>query len=131
MLVFLTTLLAVLPSILRSRAALNFENLALRHQIGVLQRSAAKRPKINRRRPYVLDLSLSPLTRLALCACHPSSLPLRLSPLLDLESAGRPTWATGHFARGARSDPQDVPGESPLGCTSHPWRTIQTRHQYR
>jgi hypothetical protein len=43
--VFLTTLLAVLPSILRSRAALELENLALRHQIGVLKRSAAKRPK--------------------------------------------------------------------------------------
>ena len=46
MLVFLTTLLAILPSILRSRAALELENLALRHQIGVLQRSAAKRPKL-------------------------------------------------------------------------------------
>ena len=24
-------------------------------------------------------------------------------------------WATGHFARRPRSDPQDVPGESPWG----------------
>jgi len=46
MLALLTTLLAVLPSILRSRSALELENLALRHQIGVLQRSAAKRPKL-------------------------------------------------------------------------------------
>ena len=46
MLVFLTTFLAILPSILRSRAALELENLALRHQIGVLQRSAAKRLKL-------------------------------------------------------------------------------------
>jgi len=46
MLVFLMTLLAVLPSILRSRAAVELENLALRHQIGVLQRSAAKHPKL-------------------------------------------------------------------------------------
>jgi len=46
MLVFLTTLLAILPSILRSRAVVELENLALRHQIGVLQRSAAKRPKL-------------------------------------------------------------------------------------
>ncbi len=44
--VFLTTLLAILPSILHSRAALELENLALRHPIGVLQRSAAKRPKL-------------------------------------------------------------------------------------
>src|SRR5215469_15417085 len=46
MLVFLTTLLAVLPSILRSRAVVELENLALRHQIGVLQSSAAKRLKL-------------------------------------------------------------------------------------
>jgi transposase InsO family protein len=44
--VFLTTLLAILPSILRSRAAVELENLALRHQISVLQRSAAKRLKL-------------------------------------------------------------------------------------
>jgi len=45
MLISLTTLLATLSSIFRARAALELENLALRHQIGVLQRSAAKRPK--------------------------------------------------------------------------------------
>ena len=42
----LRSFLATLPSILRSRAALELENLALHHQIGVLQRSAAKRPKL-------------------------------------------------------------------------------------
>jgi len=46
MLISLTTLLATLSSICRSRATLQLENLALRHQIGVLQRSAAKRPKL-------------------------------------------------------------------------------------
>ncbi|PYU19346.1 MAG: hypothetical protein DMG30_24515 [Acidobacteria bacterium] len=46
MLISVTTLLATLSSIFRSHAALEFENLALRHQIGVLQRSAAKRPKL-------------------------------------------------------------------------------------
>jgi len=44
MLVF-ATLLATLSSTVRSRAALELENLALRHQIGVLQRST-KRPKL-------------------------------------------------------------------------------------
>src|ERR1700756_3310174 len=43
----LRSFLATLLSILRSRAALELENLALRHQIGVLQRSAARRPKLN------------------------------------------------------------------------------------
>jgi putative transposase len=43
------TLHATLSSFLRSRGALELENLALRHPIGVLQRSAAKRPKLTRR----------------------------------------------------------------------------------
>ena len=46
MLISLTTLLATLHSLFRSRAALELENLALRHQIGVLQRSARKHPKL-------------------------------------------------------------------------------------
>ena len=46
MLLFLVTLVATLPWIFRSRAALTLENLALRHQIGVLQRTARKRPKL-------------------------------------------------------------------------------------
>jgi putative transposase len=46
MLISRRTLLATLSSMVRSRAALELENLALRHQIGVLQRSARKRPKL-------------------------------------------------------------------------------------
>ena len=46
MLTALLTLLATLSSIFRSRAALELENLALRHQIGVLRRAAAKRLRL-------------------------------------------------------------------------------------
>ena len=46
MVIFLAALIANLRSIFRSRAALELENLALRHQIGVLQRSARKRPNL-------------------------------------------------------------------------------------
>src|SRR5215469_3910311 len=42
----LPSFLATLSSILRSRVALELEILALRHQIGVLQRSAVRRPKL-------------------------------------------------------------------------------------
>src|SRR5467141_1473762 len=70
MLIFLTTLLATLWSIFRSRASLGLENLALRHQIGVLQRSAGKRPKIDLGRPPAVDLSVAPLARLALGVGH-------------------------------------------------------------
>ena len=46
MLISLTTLLATLCSLFHPRVALELENLALRHQIGVLQRSARKRPRL-------------------------------------------------------------------------------------
>jgi hypothetical protein len=46
MLISLTPLLVALGSILRSRADLELENLALRHQIGVLKRSAGTRPRL-------------------------------------------------------------------------------------
>ena len=40
-------MLAVVSSAMKSRAALQVENIALRHQIGVLQRSAKKRLRLN------------------------------------------------------------------------------------
>ena len=45
----LAALLAALCSVVRSRADLQLENLALRHQIIVLRRSAKKRPKLTAR----------------------------------------------------------------------------------
>jgi transposase InsO family protein len=47
MLIFLAALLVALRSIFRSRLELQLENLALRNQIGVLQRSVMKRPKLS------------------------------------------------------------------------------------
>jgi len=52
MLILLTTLLGTLSSMFRSRAMLELENLALRHQAGVLQRSARKRPRLTRRTAF-------------------------------------------------------------------------------
>ena len=46
MLSFLSAVFATLSSVFRSRSALQLENLALRHQIGVLQRVGRKRPKL-------------------------------------------------------------------------------------
>jgi putative transposase len=46
MLILLSALLSTLGSMFRSRAALELEHIALRHQIGVLKRSARKRPKL-------------------------------------------------------------------------------------
>ena len=46
MLIFSATLLGTLSSTSHSRVALELENLALRHPVAVLQRSARKRPKL-------------------------------------------------------------------------------------
>src|SRR5258706_3846194 len=137
MLIFLTTLLASLASIFRSRASLGLENLALRRQIGVLHRSAGKRPKLTAGGPPAVDLSVAPLVRLALAVGHRQArngrrlASCRLSLVLDLQGALPKTRTTRHFKRSPRSDSQDVPGESRLGCTTDPRRTSQTRHRHR
>ena len=46
MLILLSALVSTLCSMFRCRAALELEHMALRHQIGVLKRSARKRPKL-------------------------------------------------------------------------------------
>ena len=44
---WLPLLVAAVSSLLKTRGALQLENIALRHQIGVLQRSETKRPKLS------------------------------------------------------------------------------------
>src|SRR5215472_18090276 len=105
MLMSLRSCLATLPSILLSRSALELENLALRHQIGVLQRSGAKRPKLTSGDRLLWVCFSQPLARLALSVGDRQArngrglASSRRSPLLDLEGAARPTRTTRHFAR--------------------------------
>jgi len=74
----LTTLLVTLSSIFRPRAALELENLALRHQIGVLQRSARKRLKLTSG-DRLVDLSVPPLRRTSRsCSSRKAQWALRL-----------------------------------------------------
>jgi len=54
-----------------------------------------------------------------------------LSSFLSLEGTARPTGTTCHFPWGARSDQQDVPRESFLGCTTDPRWAPEARHRYR
>ena len=70
MLIILTTLLSTLSSMFRSRAVLVLENLALRHQIGVLQRSAKKRLKLTPSGPPLMGLAFPLLERLAFGSGH-------------------------------------------------------------
>ena len=93
MLIFLTTHLGTLSSVFRSRSVLALENLALRQQIGVLQRSARKRCQFDPSGPPVVGLAIPPLERLGFGPGHRQArngrglAPCRLSPVLDLEGA--------------------------------------------
>jgi len=73
-------------------AAVTLENLALRHQLVVLQRSVP-RPKLHRRRPRLLGVFLAAMEKLAVHLGHrpardrPRLTPPGLSALLALEVA--------------------------------------------
>ena len=71
MLTVISALLTCLFSIWRTRAALQLEILALRHQIGVLQRSSRKQPRLTRAaRMLWAWLSVTGLGRLAGCIVY-------------------------------------------------------------
>jgi len=55
-----------LRSLIRSRIDLQLENLALRHQVGVLQRALKKRPKLASMGSPALGFSVPYLARLEL-----------------------------------------------------------------
>ena len=84
-----------------------------------------KTPEIERWGPHVVGLSLPRLAGRALGAGHSSArdgrslASHRLSPVLDLEGPPRPTGTAAHSPRGPTSDPQDVGGESLVGCAPH------------
>jgi hypothetical protein len=111
MLILLSALLSTLGSLFRSRAVLELEHMALRHQIGVLKRSARKRPKLTPA-DRLLWVFLSRVWgdwRSALDIVKPATALARhrkgFRLFLDLED---PTWPGGsarHFLRGSRSDP--------------------------
>src|SRR5258705_10350861 len=137
MLISFATRFATLSSIFRSRAALELENLALRHQIGVLQRSARKRPRLTPIDRLLWVWLSRGWSGLALGAGHrstrhrPCLASCWLPPVLDWESPAWPTGTARRFSRASRSDPQDVPGESELGCTPHPRGVAEAWHQNR
>jgi len=70
MLISLTTHLATLSSIFRSRAALQLETWLLSPNRRMLQRSSRKRPKLTPGERLVVDLVVPPLERLALSTGH-------------------------------------------------------------
>ena len=118
----LHVLAAAASATFKSRAALHLENLALRHQLGVLQRSV-KRPKLTVGRSTPLGVAVRGLERLAICPGHRQAgnrhclAPQGLPSVLDLEGPARPARPAGGPEGRSRTDPQDEPRESALGRT--------------
>jgi len=92
----LSALLASMMSVFRTRAALQLEILALRHQLGVMQRSV-KKPRLNRFDRFLWAWLWWGLGRMALGSLHRqtgnhhSLAPQGISTVLDLEGSPRPT----------------------------------------
>src|SRR5262249_27216282 len=119
-----------------SRATLQLENLALRHQLGVLRRSV-KRPKLTSTDrllwAWLCEVWID--WRSSLVIVNPETViawhrkGFRLFWTWKVRR-GQP-WPTAGSQRRARTDPQNEPRQSALGCAPHPRGIAQTRHRYR
>src|SRR5437762_12090423 len=95
----LTTLVVALSSVFKTRAALQLENLGLRHQLGVLHRSV-KKPKLTPLDRLLWAWLCGVWADLALRTHHRQAgdcdrlAPKRLPPFLDLEGPGWPARAS-------------------------------------
>src|SRR6266704_1459887 len=120
----LTAPAGALSSVFKTRAALQLENLALRHQLAVLHRSA-KKPK------------LTPLDRLLWAWLYGVWADWR-SALIVVKPATVIAWHRKGFRRAsvgsercARSDPSDEPNEPNVGRAQDSRRATQARYEHR
>jgi putative transposase len=118
----LVSLLHSLRFLVRSRAALHLEIIALRHQLGVVNRSAVD-AFASRRPTDILGVALGGMARLApgpsprQAGDRHRLAPAGLSSVLDLEES-RAHRAPGRATRRSCPDTRVVHRESPLGCAS-------------
>ncbi len=115
-------LLLTLRDCVRSRARLQLEILALRHQLNVLERSQARRLRLTRG-DRLVRIWLSRVWCLANGARHRHTrhghrlASARVPSLLDVEE--RPSdGAADRASRDTHPDSHDVGRESPLGCAA-------------
>jgi hypothetical protein len=132
----LQVLAAAASAIFKSRAALQFENLALRHPLTALQRSV-KRPKLTAADRFFWTrlLELWSDWRTALIIVKPQT-------VIAWHRKGFRlfwTWEIRYGQAGRPSIPKDVRelirnmsrDKRVVGCSAHPRRTTQVRHRHR
>jgi hypothetical protein len=92
----------------RSCAAVELEILALRRQIGIVQRAASRRPRLTRADRVLWVASFPNLEGLALGTGYRQTrdcdrlVPPRVSAVLDLEGSARKSRPPSRFVRGSR-----------------------------
>jgi hypothetical protein len=127
---FILALLAALRALVRSRADLALEILALRQQVAVLKRKVP-RPPLKTHDRLFWKRAMSPMARLEERACdrqagHGRSLTAdRLSLVLALAIPVRPQQ-TSNRRRTSRPNPSPRRGESRMGGAQDPRRTVET-----
>src|SRR5712691_2477486 len=130
--ILLSAVLSTLGSMFLSRAVVELEHMALRHQIGVLKALCEETAEADSRRPSVVGVPLPGLGPLAFGAGHRQArggdrlASQGISSLLDLEDPAWPGGSARHFLRGPRSDPQDEPRKPAMGHAPYPLGIAQT-----
>src|SRR6266851_3575095 len=118
----ISALLATLSSVCQTRAVLQLEILALRHQLGVLRRSSRKRPRLTPT-DRILGMAVTSVARLASGTRHRQAgnghrlASPRLPTVLDLEEPS-PRGSTDRPGRCEDADSHHVRSESTLGCAA-------------
>src|SRR3954447_12709011 len=119
----------------RSRKSLVAEVVALRHQLNVLlRRSGHKRPALSSFDRFVFLGLYRVVPRCGddRSARNDYALASRwLSRLLALEVTSKKSRQTSGAHRSSAAHPRYEFSQPALGCSSHPWRPPQTRHQCR
>jgi hypothetical protein len=128
----LHVLAAAVSATFKSRAALQLENLALRHQLwcSPALREAAS---TGAARSTPMGMAVRGVERLAVCSDprhiqHGHCLAPQELPSV-VESPSRPTGAAGGSEKRPRTDPSAESRESALGSTSHSRGTAQAGHR--
>ena len=130
----LHVLAAAASAAFQSRATLHLENLALRHQLGVLRRSA-KRPKLTSADlllwAWLCDVwsdwrsALVIVKPATVIGWHRRGFRLFWTWKVRRGQPGRPP-----VPKGVRELIRKMSRENPLGRASYPWRIAQTRHRH-
>jgi hypothetical protein len=138
---WLSLALALVSSVLKSHAALQLENVALRHQIGVLQRSAKKRlPLNNADRLLWIGLSrvwtewrsaLKIVKPDTVIGWHRKAFRMFWTWKVGRGRPGRPARTAGPISGDSRAD-RRMSRENPgLGRAAHSRGTAEAWHRHR